>query len=152
MYRPLIGYLVPGLFAVGFFAGCRNNHETETARHPSSSAAVAASPSSVLRGSDSIETRAASGIGDPLTDAEVEDRYRAVDPNDPRFYPGRAHPLAYARWDLHRPEGELSRRLSDRFTNIELTTQDGEKVRFYDDLVKDKIVVISFMYTKCNGI
>ncbi len=35
--------------------------------------------------------------------------------------------------------------------NILLYTQDGEPVRFYDDLVKDRIVVINFMYTKCTG-
>jgi protein SCO1 len=36
--------------------------------------------------------------------------------------------------------------------NVELMTQDGTKVRFYDNLVKDKIVVINFMYAKCQGI
>jgi len=38
------------------------------------------------------------------------------------------------------------------FPNFELTTHDGKKVRFYDDLVKDKIVVINFMYVKCEGV
>jgi protein SCO1 len=33
--------------------------------------------------------------------------------------------------------------------NVELITHEGKKVRFYDDLVKDKIVVINFMYTEC---
>src|SRR5713226_7621614 len=36
--------------------------------------------------------------------------------------------------------------------NIELITQNGEKVRFYDDLVKDKIVVLNFMYTHCEKV
>ncbi len=35
--------------------------------------------------------------------------------------------------------------------NIELTTHEGKKVRFYDDLVKDKVVVINFMYAECEG-
>lgn len=35
------------------------------------------------------------------------------------------------------------------FPNVELTTQDGEKVRFFDDLIKDKIVAINFIYTSC---
>jgi protein SCO1 len=35
------------------------------------------------------------------------------------------------------------------FPNVELTTQDGEKVRFYDDLVRGKIVVIDLIYTHC---
>ena len=38
------------------------------------------------------------------------------------------------------------------FPNIELSTHEGKKVRFYDDLIKDKIVVINFMYAECEGI
>jgi len=50
--------------------------------------------------------------------------------------------------------GESSReKLQQRyFPNFELTTHEGKKVRFYDDLIKDKIVVINFMYVKCEGI
>lgn len=36
------------------------------------------------------------------------------------------------------------------FPNIELITQDGKKVHFYDDLVKGKIVAIDFIYTSCQ--
>jgi protein SCO1 len=38
------------------------------------------------------------------------------------------------------------------FPNVTLTTQDGRKVKFYDDLIKDKIVVINFMYAECTGV
>lgn len=38
------------------------------------------------------------------------------------------------------------------FPNVLLTTHEGKKVRFYDDLLKDKIVLINFMYAKCEGI
>jgi protein SCO1/2 len=38
------------------------------------------------------------------------------------------------------------------FPNFELTTHEGKRVKFYDDLIKDKIVVINFMYAKCDGI
>ncbi|MDQ1707404.1 MAG: hypothetical protein QOJ88_615 [Pyrinomonadaceae bacterium] len=38
------------------------------------------------------------------------------------------------------------------FPNFELTTHEGRKVKFYDDLIKDKIVVINFMYANCEGI
>ena len=38
------------------------------------------------------------------------------------------------------------------FPNFELTTHEGKKVHFYDDLIKDKIVVINFMYVKCEEI
>jgi protein SCO1 len=36
------------------------------------------------------------------------------------------------------------------FPNIELITQDGKKVHFYDDLVKGKIVAIDLIYTTCQ--
>ena len=38
----------------------------------------------------------------------------------------------------------------DYFPNIELTTSKGEKVRFYDDLIKDKVVAVNFIYTSCG--
>jgi cytochrome oxidase Cu insertion factor (SCO1/SenC/PrrC family) len=37
----------------------------------------------------------------------------------------------------------------DYFPNIELTTHEGQKVRFYDDLVAGKVVCINFIYTSC---
>jgi protein SCO1/2 len=36
--------------------------------------------------------------------------------------------------------------------NIALTTHTNREVRFYDDLVKDKKVIINFMYANCEGI
>src|ERR1043166_8622273 len=38
------------------------------------------------------------------------------------------------------------------FPNVTLRTQDNKKVRFYDDLIKDKIVTINFFYAKCEGV
>ena len=35
------------------------------------------------------------------------------------------------------------------FPNVPLTTQDGETMRFFDDMIKDKIVAINFIYTTC---
>ena len=37
-----------------------------------------------------------------------------------------------------------------RVPDLELRDQDGRKVRFYSDLIKDKVVVLSFFYTSCN--
>jgi protein SCO1/2 len=42
-----------------------------------------------------------------------------------------------------------SRYGADYFPNVELTTQDGKTVHFFDDLLKDKIVVIDLIYTHC---
>jgi protein SCO1 len=39
---------------------------------------------------------------------------------------------------------------SDYFPNLPVVTQDGKTVRFYDDLIKGKIVVISFIFTSCT--
>jgi protein SCO1/2 len=39
---------------------------------------------------------------------------------------------------------------SSHFPNVELITQDGKKVRFYDDLIKGKVVAIELMYTGCK--
>lgn len=36
--------------------------------------------------------------------------------------------------------------------NVELITQNSEKVRFYDDLIKDKRVVIQFMFAQCKDV
>jgi protein SCO1 len=39
---------------------------------------------------------------------------------------------------------------SSHFPNVELITQDGKKVHFYDDLIKGKIVAIDLIYTTCQ--
>ena len=37
---------------------------------------------------------------------------------------------------------------ADYFTNVVLTNQNGEQVKFYDDLIKNKFVVINMMYAQ----
>ncbi len=39
---------------------------------------------------------------------------------------------------------------ADCFPNVPLTTQDGVPIRFYDDLIKGKIVAIKLIYTTCK--
>ena len=69
--------------------------------------------------------------------------------------------LATRAGTLSRLSGELPaakvksarERIRERhFPNLLLTTHDGRKVRFYDDLIKDKIVLLNFMYVKCDGV
>ena len=43
-----------------------------------------------------------------------------------------------------------SQRGGGHFPNVELLTQDGKKVRFYDDLIKGKVVAIDLIYTTCK--
>jgi protein SCO1 len=38
------------------------------------------------------------------------------------------------------------------FPNLPVVTQDGKTLRFYDDVIKGKVVVISFIYTNCPDI
>ncbi|HEX3762083.1 MAG TPA: SCO family protein [Kofleriaceae bacterium] len=68
--------------------------------------------------------------------AAVAEPDRPPRPAAPR--PGRPAPL---------PPRELIRRR--HLPNVALKTHEGRAVRFYDDLVKDKNVVINFMYAHC---
>jgi protein SCO1 len=38
------------------------------------------------------------------------------------------------------------------FPNLVLLTQDNKPVRFYDDLLKGKVVLINFLFTTCKGV
>lgn len=37
------------------------------------------------------------------------------------------------------------------FTNLEVIDQDGNRLQFYDDVLKDKVVAINFIFTNCQG-
>src|SRR5262245_34400333 len=41
---------------------------------------------------------------------------------------------------------------ADYFPNVRLTTHEGKVVRFFDDLLENKVVVINFMYTSCPDV
>ena len=38
------------------------------------------------------------------------------------------------------------------FPNLNVITHLGREVKFYDDLIKDKIVLLNFIYAECSGI
>jgi len=38
------------------------------------------------------------------------------------------------------------------FTNVAVRTQDGRTLRFYDDVLKGKIVLINFFFTDCDAV
>lgn len=38
------------------------------------------------------------------------------------------------------------------FPNLPVVNQDGQQLKFYDDLIKDKIVIVMFIYTSCTDI
>lgn len=44
-------------------------------------------------------------------------------------------------------------KIRDRyFPNVALRTHDNRDVRFYDDLIRGRIVTINFMYAECDGV
>jgi protein SCO1/2 len=47
------------------------------------------------------------------------------------------------------PEGSPAEKY---FSDVELINQDGEKVRFYSDVLKNKVVVINTFFTTCTSI
>lgn len=51
-----------------------------------------------------------------------------------------------------RAEPSASRWHEEYFPNVVLTTQEGKKVRFYDDVIRGKVVAINFIYTNCGDI
>lgn len=53
------------------------------------------------------------------------------------------------KWKTESPRESIRKR---HFPNVTLTTHEGKKVKFYDDLIKDKIVVINMMYATCEGV
>jgi protein SCO1/2 len=55
---------------------------------------------------------------------------------------------------LSEPATETSATAQKRsyLTNAVLTNHDGKQFKFYDDLVKGKIVLVNMMYAKCDGI
>ncbi len=68
-----------------------------------------------------------------------------------------------AAWSHHvqgkgeaQPAGAQKRLVADEeaarnyFTDLPLLTQDGKEVRFFTDVLKDRVVLISFVYTQCK--
>jgi protein SCO1/2 len=48
------------------------------------------------------------------------------------------------------PEARYNPWGASYFPDVPVVTQDGKTVRFYDDMIKDRIVVVSFIYTSCS--
>ena len=69
-------------------------------------------------------------------------------------------PRAWAEAAASSPETSSEAQMADmmrspnpfgnHFPNVVLKAHTGRNVRFYDDLLKDKIVLINFMYATCT--
>ena len=70
-----------------------------------------------------------------------------------QFFVGAAA-AALARFALASPgeTRELAQNGEEWFTNVEVKTHDGRTLRFYDDVMKGKILLINFFYTDCDAI
>src|SRR6476660_1118447 len=57
---------------------------------------------------------------------------------------------------IQQPEPAASARVRSAaekyFSDVELINQDGQKMRFYSDVLKDKVVVINTFFTTCTGV
>jgi cytochrome oxidase Cu insertion factor (SCO1/SenC/PrrC family) len=51
----------------------------------------------------------------------------------------------------HAANGSQSPWGQNYFPNVPLVTQDGKQVRFFDDLIKGKVVAINFIFTGCSA-
>jgi cytochrome oxidase Cu insertion factor (SCO1/SenC/PrrC family) len=59
---------------------------------------------------------------------------------------------AARRAEISAPESPAAAQSAKYFPNLELVTQDGVKVRFYDDVLKGKTVLVSFLFTSCADV
>src|SRR6266850_611488 len=57
---------------------------------------------------------------------------------------------ATAATDLLSATTQSADRAEDTLPNVVVQTQDGTRLRFYDDLIKGKVVLINFMFTSCT--
>lgn len=48
-------------------------------------------------------------------------------------------------------DADPNAREREYFTDLELVTQDGERVRFFTDVLKDHVVLINFIFTNCGS-
>jgi protein SCO1 len=60
--------------------------------------------------------------------------------------------LAVAALILGAGNASAARWGKDYVPNVPVVTQDGRVLKFYDDLIKGRIVVLSFIYTSCRDI
>ena len=63
-----------------------------------------------------------------------------------------ANPVLAVTPPAERPlSGDALGRMQGYLPNTMLTTHENKRVRFYDDLIKGKVVLINFMFTSCQA-
>jgi protein SCO1 len=76
----------------------------------------------------------------------------AVATNVPRPAVAAAGDTAAATFAPETQASARSRIQQRHLPNIPLVTHEGKEVRFYDDLVKDKVVTLNFFYALCGDV
>lgn len=54
------------------------------------------------------------------------------------------------QWAGNRAAPRQARRAGGRLPDVPLVTHEGRRVRFYSDLVRDRVVFVNMMYAQCN--
>ena len=60
-------------------------------------------------------------------------------------------PALFASTATDAERAATEQKARDYFSNIEVIDQDGQRLKFYDDVLKDKVVAINFIFTNCQG-
>ena len=98
----------------------------------------------------------ADAAGRARSTSRIKAAHGASDASDERRVPSacaqlwRWSPRSACGCTRPRPAAQNARWGANYFPNVTLTTQDGATVRFYDDLIKGKIVAINLIYTTCK--
>src|SRR5215475_681951 len=97
--------------------------------------------------SPAFRTQSLSPLPDTAVAATSEDSVRTAEeskPVDSEVQPGTA-----AQTTSQRPNNRWG---ANYFPNVPVIDQNGRTLNFYDDVIKGKIVVISFIYTSCQDL
>jgi cytochrome oxidase Cu insertion factor (SCO1/SenC/PrrC family) len=49
------------------------------------------------------------------------------------------------------PAADVEEKARRYFTDLPVVTQDGKELRFFSDVLKDRVVLVSLFYTNCTG-
>lgn len=152
----IVGIVVPSIVLSACTQGTTANASPENSpaqgeiakSDGASDAAPNSEPDSEIAGHDALPDPA---ISEDSSGREYVDR--DYNPNLPPEGERTLDPSAYydpPTVDAKPPKAFTLNRSTPDLPNVPLVTHEGKEVRFYDDLVKGKIVVINFMYATCK--
>ena len=49
------------------------------------------------------------------------------------------------------PSADVEKKARRYFTDLPVVSQDGKELRFFSDVLKDRVVLVSLFYTNCTG-